>query len=731
MNLLVLGDEEDDTAAGSPAGKTFGAPARPPSVHPPASLSRGLVVLFVASLAAAAPMVGLVVATPAAPPLQVDEPTPVNDTTRHEDPGAAGGDGDLAAVRGWLGGRMAVRLESCVVDVGTGATDVCALEDEYPEWLGKYVDVADDTREETDDRMGESFGSASDDAETYAETVASFRETHREYRDAREAGDEARARELARQLQRDGAAVVRTSDDLRGQFRTLEDVGGVDLADGRESLNATEANVTATVEEVEREQFVPTALAAELRPRTVSFLEPGTVTGRLTAENGSPVADRRIELRVGERVLSTRTDGSGAFSLAYRPTTIPASTESLTVRYRPRNASAYLASETTVPVAVTPVAPDVTVEARPSTVGFGDAVTVSGRVAAGGVGAPGVPVVVALDGRRLGEVRTDASGAFELTGAVGATDGPGSVAVGATMPLSGRALASTDGAATVTVETTATALGVDAAADGPASVAVEGALRTADGRAVPDQPVAVRVEGTTVETLRTGGDGAFRGTATVPSSLHSGESPTVRVVAAYGGGGTNLGPSNASAVVTLPAGGAGASGGDGGGVLSRPVGWVPGEPAVWQLLGLVGLAALLALGWVLRQRGFRPGGVGAPAGRPDDDESAPTPDPSPSAGEQPTPLEAARERLAGDPDGAVLLAYAAVRRALAGAGAPGRSRADTHWEFLAACADDGLDAAAVDGLTRLTEAYERAAYAPSSVSADAAASALEAADGLV
>lgn len=661
---------------------------------------------------------------------QADEPTPANETTRHEDPREVDGDGDLHALRDWLAGRMAVRLEDCVVGVGEGSVDVCDFEDEYPDWLRKYVDVADDTDDEDDDELGEDFDDAAEEADDYAESVREFRQTYREYQEARDAGDEERARELARTLQREGRAVESSGGALVGTFDRIESGGNVDLADGRQSVNATRENVSAIVRTVEREQFVATSLTAELAPRTVSFLEPGELSGRLTAEDGTPVAEEPITLIVGDRILETRTDANGAFTVAYRPTTINRSSTSLRVGYQPRNTSQYLASETTVPVSVEPVTPTVEVSVEPRTARFNTLVTVTGRVAADGIGAPGVPVVVTLDDRELGRVQTDGTGAFSLTATVEAVDGPGEVELRARHPLEGRALEPAHGTARVDIGQTETVLTAEGTAAGASTVDLSGTLQTDASVTVPDQRIEVRINGTPVDTLRTGEEGRFAGTVAVPSSLLKTERQTVRVMAVFAAEGTNLGSSHATLIVPLPpAEGGPGDGAPAGNALTRPVGQLPGDPPRWMVAAVIALIALLGLGivgWRWRSGG---GGDTSPAAetsaRPDSTTQPPEPD------RPADPLAHARDRLSSDPNGAVMVSYAAVRTDLARAVGAGSLDADTHWEFLGACREDGLDEAAVEALTRLTEVYERAAYAPDAVTTADADAALETAEGLI
>lgn len=78
-----------------------------------------------------------------------------------------------------------------------------------------------------------------------------------------------------------------------------------------------------------------------------------------------------------------------------------------------------------------------------------------------------------------------------------------------------------------------------------------------------------------------------------------------------------------------------------------------------------------------------------------------------------------------------MLAYSSVRASLARQAAIESGPGATHWEFLAACREDGLEAETLDRLTSLTEAYERAAYAPDSMDPDEGAAVIATVEGLL
>lgn len=645
---------------------------------------------------------------------------PENNTTRHENPELVDRRGDLGTVARWLEGAMGDRLVEGTVRLSRGQADAARelLGEAYAERLGQYVDVAGRTDDAADDRQGERFRETRETQREYTDAVERYRRTHEEYEDARASGNEARARELARELERVAARVERLDGNLQADYENLTDETAADLGPAATTVAAITANVTETQAAVVEETFVATRLSLEPADGTVSFLDPLALSGRLTAENGTALAGRTVALRVGGRTLRPTTDADGAFSATYRPVALPVGERTVTVRYRPRNESVYLGTAAEVTVTIEQVVPDLAVAVEPTTARFADAVSVDGRVTAEGTAVPGVPVAVWLGDAKLGTSRTAADGSFAVEGAVPAGVDDGDRTLRVTVPYEGRAIAGVDRNRTVTVRPTATAMSVAGEQVGPRAVRVDGTLVAGEGAPVGGQPVVVRLAGEPVGTLRTDGSGAFGGVVSVPAALLPEDgNATLRLVARFDRPETNLRASRAEAAVALSAAGPGDGPGDGGpdGRLPTPE-WLP-----WPLLALVAGVALAGVAGayaVARRRGAA--GSAGSTGEPDAGGAAAAERP-PTVGAE--LLDAADERLTtGDADRAVELAYAAARHALvADLGVDG---AGTHWEFLEGCRATDLDGAALSALRDLTEGYEAAAFAPATLDADAARSAL-------
>lgn len=701
---------------------------------------------------------------------------PENNTTstpvpRHRNPENRSEFGNLGQYERWLAGRMGEVLVDCTAGARARQFGACDVDSEYPDWLNKYVDVARATENESDDEAADAFGDAKEDQRTFNDKVERFWRTYQAYQEARDRGDTAQARRLARRLGRLAGDVNDTSGALLTDYRRISNTTQVDLRESARTVERIDQNITTTANDVEADLFIATTLSVRANATETSFLQPLVVSGRLTTENGSALSDRPIRLAIAGRIVRTETDADGRFTLTYRPTTLSLDTDRVSVRYVPRNASAYLPAEATLPVTVEQVEPTVTVTRSPSVVAFGETVVVAGSVSADGVAAPDVPVRVSIAGAHSTTVATDADGTYRVQVSVPATVPDGTQQVRATIPLDGRALRSANATTTVTIRKTATDLTLNGVDDGGNAVRVSGQLTTIDGEPVAGQPVRLTLNGTTLGTVQTGRDGGYATTVTVPRELFAtaASNGSVRIAAQFEATGTNLAPANNTTTVRIPREALGPDPGQDqsqSSVTLQTVRQALTDELTtwlwwqWLLAGLAIVALLggLALGWrrwpLVRQylgpfavvgrklghalwlpvRLLPLGGTNeqpAEATGVEGAESA-AGDTAASAtdgehGEPDVePLERAHQQLErGDTDGAVQMAYAVVRERISTLVEP--TPGATHWEFYNA-ARERLATEEGNALQRLTEAYEAAAFARTRVGADTAQKALDAAE---
>lgn len=668
----------------------------------------------------------------------VQDGTSNNSTVRHRDPDEVREEGDVEDLRRWLVGRLTDRLGEGAVQLSEGEYERARrlVGDEYDERLDQLVDVAGET---------ETTRTLRDTRENQRETseaVEEYRETYEEYREARRNGNNQRARELGRDLERQSRRVNENADETTEGYDELGNRTGEDFAEPQEAVENVSENVSETQEEVRQAIFTETNLTVSADGERVSFVDPLAISGRLTTENGTAVGNETIELRVGDRTVATDTDADGGFAVDYRPVTLPANATEVTVEFRPSGESEYLNSSGNVAIDVETVEPNVTVAEASDRVAYNETLTVAGRVSADDVGAP-APVAVYVGDRRVGTTNATANGSYEVRARLPADVPDGERTVRAVVDQEGRALERADATANATVEETATDLTARAGTNGNATVRVTGRLTTADGDGLAGRTVRIERDGQAVESVTTNASGGYNATLSIPADA-AGE--TVAVTAAFEEQETNLEPSSARATVTLPEDWAGAGAGDGsGGPLEVGlIEWLSGVLNGGEGDGVGAVVRSFALAHPLLVGAFVLGvvllaGAGGyavltgrgPFGAEDEGiEGVEEPAPDDAAGGDESSsrdvvaalLDRAREQVAGGAaDAGVITAYTAVRQRLADRES---GEGHTHWEFYRRHRD-ALDEETASVLRDLTEAYERAAFAPDTVAADRARDLLE------
>jgi len=663
--------------------------------------------------------------------------------TEHEHPDEVREEGNLTSVQRWLGGRMTEIHINCAENLSAGESVACErLDDEYPGYLSEYVSVE---RERTgDSEVAETYGEASEQQRELAEERAAFEDTYDEYRAAREAGDDRRVRRLARELQNRSERIVELGGAQTRTYRRLEQQTDRDYDP---AINATDevvaetSNVTA---QVEGDVFTPTALTASAESDSASFTSPAAISGTLTDENGTRLAGQAIVLTVdGETVATTRTDASGDYEASYRPVATETGPTTVGVAYRPSTGDVYLESNATAEVDVESDEPSATVEADVDEVAFGDPVPATVTVTVDGEAAGSVPVVLFLGDERIAGNRTAENGSVTLDGTVPATVPDGERDLRVRISREGTALDPVERTRSVTVEETETELTIEGLLDGDELV-LSGQLTTVDGRAVPEQRVGVNVDAEVRETTTTNDLGQYE--VRVPEA--TGGNDEWAVSADYDESDTNLAPTTTSR--TLQAEDLDAANGTAAGATDGFV------DEVRELLStregqlgaaVVAFLSLVAVPLLYRRlrdeetasdefEGFATTDEGDSASGDVEQPSAEAVEatateegssPAPASAPAPAPLELARQRLLeGAPSDAVRLGYGAVRDELLQRTGSEKQDTRTHWEFYRDTAPE-LPESRAAALESLTEAYERAAFAPAGVTERTAESAVEAA----
>lgn len=639
----------------------------------------------------------------------------------HRNPDEVREEGDIAGVEaalaGWLGSRVGESVIAINEEEYERGREL--IGDDYDDALGQYVEV---TRETGSERTAERFGEAERTTQDLANESEEFTETYEEYQEARENGDEERARELARDLDEQATEINETARELNAILSELEALTGEDFSDAQTAALEVAAEREAIASDVTRETLTATRLLVTANRTTGTFLEPVGLTGRLTTEDGTPIANETVRIAVGDQTDAVDTDGDGRFQVAYRPVRLAVPAERLAVAFRPSRASRYAGVTTEATVRIEGITPTTAITDAPDTVAFGEQVAVAGWVRAGPeeTPVPGVPFVAMVDDVVIANGTTGPDGRYRVTGRLPGSIPAGDATIRVRIDQEDRAVGTDSHEVAVTVRPTDTELSVNAeAADG--RVRAAGRLTTADGTPLGSRTVRLLVNGTVVETAGTDGDGVYRAAAALPADVDGGD--TIRVTVAFDGTDTSFADGSVTTLVTVPAG-------EGGGLAGRSSS-VVGDLlaaddegaqraviAVLAVLALLGTAALL-----VRRRDLDVRSEDAAAGGTDraaaDEPSSPG-----ETDDQSHPLDRARERLPSDGTAAVRAAYGTVRERFSEeANVP---ESATHWELYLA-AGDRLDDEREAALERLTEAYERAEFAPVGIDGAEAEAAVEAA----
>ncbi len=664
--------------------------------------------------------------------------TPQNNTTvHHENPEAVNGESDLSTVQRWLSGHLNQVLIDCTQKLGNGQYNACnALDKKYPEWLNKYVEVSrelEPNNQGSDSKnTSKAFARAGENTQEYVSRVQRFNNTLASYREARENGNTDRARRLARRLGRLGQRINSTGRNLTESYQTISERTRANLTESAETVNTTTQQVLKTVHKIQQEQFTDTTLVARGHTRNISFLRPLRVTGYLVSENGTTLSGRTIRLQAGGESRTTTTNATGEFTFTYRPSSVTVDTQQVTIRYVPGTLSVYNASKTTVPVNIEQVEPTLNVTVQPNRAGFTDIVRITGRISAGSVGVPSMPVVVSIGGLRLSldrTVQTGDDGRFRLVVRVPATIPAGQQRVRVTMPLTERAIARATATESIRIGETPTALSLNAPREvtlnrsraNRTGLNVTGRLVTDSGHPISGQQVEFRLNGQTLGVTQTGPNGTYATTIEIPPGLFEEQSgtTTATLVAVYSGTQTNLESSRATAKVRiiLP------TNND---LFEELMNTIASLPLIYQLvlgIGIILFGTLLM--YVFSQR-YRDQNINEQdhAGEKLGERST---DRSTNVGAADSSLfDVARKQLtAGDTEHAIMTAYTAIRTRLSEELDFAAAQAQTHWEFFDTCRRQSFEDGQLDVLRRLTEAYEQAAFAPQPTAEETAAEMIE------
>ncbi len=668
---------------------------------------------------------------------QVETPTDDNETQQENPDSVSDGEyGDETAA--WLARTMGGRLENSSIALSNEQYEQAqsVLGDDYDKRLEQYVDVAGDTSSDTDDTAAREFEAARENQRNLTNEVQRYRQQYTAYQAARERGNERKARITARAMERTASNISDRSQELNRNFERIENTTSVDLSSGQTEINETTENVTATQAAIREETLVGTTLTVQARDSTASFSDPGTVSGQIRTENGSVIADEAVELRIGNQTQTVRTDSSGVFETQYRPRSARLGSQSVPVEYVPDADSVYLSDDTTFTIDVKQVTPNATSEIAPGTVGYGDRLNATASVTVESRGVDGVPVEFTVGDTVVARTTTGANGTATASTRAPASVNDGERVVVARVPYENRAIVGVQSETPVVVVETQTTLSVSASRTDDGTLA-RGQLQTVAGDPVAGRPVRLQVGAGGTQLVETNRNGSFQTVLEYPQN-----NETVTVTATYDEPSSNLG--NATATTTLAAGAGGGNppvgsdsdsdllidtlvailfGSDenpevafGNGIIGYS--WLP------VLGGGVALAVVVGAWFIVSRRRQSQVNTTSSVEATEVSMSGSDQATTPSNATSPTFADRVDTSLdSGDYDAAAMAAYTAVHDELAVKN--GIDEGATHWELLQQSQEHGVPEERMADIETVVEAFETAAFAPTSVDPSRAEAAVE------
>ena len=676
------------------------------------SVQRTTAVILLLAIVSTYP--ALVVQVGFATPAQTTEESKNSTIPQQKNPAEVERANDIPALKANLKQQLSSRVEASTTKLSRGDYNGSrqAVDREYVRNLERFQRLAEVTSGDRDDRTVDRFQEIRREHLEYVDRVERYERTQSAYREARTNGDEARARELARELERIAEDVNRSGSNLTADYDRSRVVTNTTSP---ETVREVSSNIEAEQSEIRESTFVETRLTASADDARIAFVEPMSIVGRLRTENGTAVENEPIEISVRNHSYRTRTDESGRFTVTYRPTTLPLDADVVSVQYVPSNASDYLGSKATVRVDPRQVVGSVSVTDYPTTSAFGDSFSVTGSVTVDDTGAGAVPVVVRIDGTSVARTYTGPDGAFSVSRPFPSDVSDGRQSLTVTPAVSNRVVKADPVTESIDVTETESRLTADVQRSGEV-LKVSGRLTTVEGEPVGGETVKILVNGISETAAETGPDGRYRISLRVPQGTFEVRN-IATVEALFEGDGTNIERASEVRTISNPDAQSGEQPG--------PFEFGPLVAAIQSLalLSVQTIVVAVAVAIVLSTLYYRQSQDGETLRKDgvSDDETG--------RGGRESPkrvLESARELLEdGNRTAAVVTVYAAVRRELLSQASP-TDPMRTHWEFFASCQGGGLPEKQLDALRELTQLYEVAIFSSGELSPETAETALQA-----
>lgn len=478
----------------------------------------------------------------------------LNTSSRHIGPEIARDEPSAEIVISEVEARIGSQLlnSSDSIQAGQFDTAEATLSGNTTDLINQYERVADQTESTADDEIARVFNESVQRQRKLVNTAQNSSVIYNEYQLARANGNQTRARQLARQLLKQTRDGNRTAEKLLAQYEKLANETELNATQPIAGINDAQTRLAEIRDTVRSETLTPTSLRVSASA-VGSPTQPIEISGQLTSNN-SQLANKTINISVGDRTARTKTSETGAFSASIRPITLASGQQTVSVRFTPEQASIYDDQRVEKSVRIDSVAPDVDIQYSTAHVRFNETVAIDGEVAAGEIPLPDVPVTTTIGGQQFSSTRTGAEGDFRIRNSLPATIPNGSHQLEVIISNQNTAVQQVTTTERIDINSTETELSFTSIRANGSNIEFSGRLTTANGTELPNRNIVISQGASSSVASSTNQSGYFDGSISMQSTNSVSQlvfgSDERTLTARYDSAGGNLEPSTQDTIVS-------------------------------------------------------------------------------------------------------------------------------------------------------------------------------------
>jgi hypothetical protein len=482
----------------------------------------------------------------------------LNISSRHIGPELTQNESSASIIISEVEARIGSRLLNSSEAIQAGQFDTAETEisGNTSDLLRQYNQIAAQTESSTDDEVAQELNLTVQQQRDLINNSQNISVLYNEYQLAQANGNQTRANQLSRRLTEQIEGANQTAEQLSERYQVTGNETEIDadqIIDDIDQGQTRVAEVKAEIQsETEVDTIVPTSLDVS-SSAVASPTQPLRITGTLSSE-GSGLANKNIQISLGDTTIQTKTNEAGDFRSSVRPIMIASGRQTLSVQFTPEPTSVYDEQRVEKDVRVDSVTPDTDIQYSPSQVQFRDTVVVEGKVAADETSLSGVPVATTIAGQQFGSTRTDDDGDFRIRGSLPATIASGSQQIEVIISDQNMAVQENIKTNEIYVNSTGTELLFTSIQTNGSNIEFTGQLTTANGFELSDRNIVISQGDNDSVGAYTNQSGYFEGSLSIQSTNSIAYLPFVSgertVTAQYESVGGNLKSSTQNTVVS-------------------------------------------------------------------------------------------------------------------------------------------------------------------------------------